>query len=70
MAAAANAALTYDEWRERISRDLGVLVVDDEGRRRCAREHGLAARLTREQAEALFLKNAIVRPRGEIVIGS
>lgn len=53
---------SYDHWRETFNRELGVIVVDDEGRRRCARDRGLNERLTREDAEGYYLLNTLVRP--------
>ena len=54
---------TYDEWREVFDRELGVTVVDDEGRRRCARDHGPGRALSRSQAEAYYKWNSFVRCR-------
>ncbi|MGQ0553619.1 MAG: hypothetical protein ACT4PU_10410 [Planctomycetota bacterium] len=55
--------LTYDQWRPLLDQELGCLVVDDEGRRRCLREAGLSTPLTREQAENYYRYNAFVRQR-------
>lgn len=54
---------TYDEWRAVFDRELGVTVVDDEGRRRCARDHGIDRTLSRQQAEAFYGWNSFVRCR-------
>lgn len=56
---------TYDEWRELLDAELGILVVDDEGRRRCERDGGLGQRLTRGQAESYYGWNSFVRRRAE-----
>jgi hypothetical protein len=53
--------LTYDEWRSLLDRELGVLVLDDEGRRRCARDRRLSRPLTRAEAEAYYAFNSFVR---------
>lgn len=53
--------LTYDEWREVLDRELGVVVMDDEGRRRCLRDRRLSQPLSREQAEAYYAFNSFVR---------
>lgn len=52
---------TYDEWRTLLDNELGVVVLDDEGRRRCVEEGGLARLLTRQQAERLYAWNSFVR---------
>ena len=57
--------LTYDEWRALLDRELDVLVVDDEGRRRCAQDRGLSALLTRVQAEAYYALNSFIRRNSE-----
>jgi hypothetical protein len=56
---------TYDEWRGILDRELGVLVLDDEGRRRCQRDGRLSRPLTRQQAEAYYGWNSFVRRRAE-----
>ncbi len=56
---------TYDEWRELLDAELGILVVDDEGRRRCERDCGLGQQLTRGQAESYYGWNSFVRRRAE-----
>jgi hypothetical protein len=56
---------TYDEWRRVLDDELGVLVVDDEGRRRCARDRRLGQRISRGQAEAYYAWNSFVRRRAE-----
>jgi len=53
--------LTYDEWRLVLDCELGVRVVDDEGRRRCERDRRLGLPLTREQAEGYYAHNSFVR---------
>ena len=53
--------LTYDEWRSLLDRELGVRVVDDEGRRRCERDRRLGQPLTRPQAEAYYAHNSFIR---------
>lgn len=53
--------LTYDEWRALLDRELGVRVVDDEGRRRCERDRRLGQPLSRPQAEAYYAFNSFVR---------
>lgn len=53
--------LTYDEWRALLDRELGVQVVDDEGRRRCERDRQLDHPLSRPQAEAYYSFNSFVR---------
>ena len=53
--------LTYDEWRALLDRELGVRVVDDEGRRRCERDRRLGQPLSRPQAEAYYAYNSFVR---------
>ena len=57
---------TYAEWREILDREVGVLVVDDEGRRRCQRDGRLSHALTRQQAEAYYAWNSFVRRRAEL----
>ena len=57
--------MTYDEWRDLLNQELGVHVVDDEGRRRLERGRRLGHALTRSQAEALYALNAFVRLRAE-----
>lgn len=57
--------MTYDEWRELLNQELGVHVVDDEGRRRLERGRQLGHTLTRSQAEAFYTLNAFVRIRAE-----
>ncbi len=54
---------TYDEWRSVFDREYGVTVFDDEGRRRCARDHGAERPLSRQQAEAYYAWNSFVRCR-------
>jgi len=61
--------MTYDEWRAVLDRELDVLVVDDEGHRRCASERGLANLLTRAQAEAYYALNTFIRRRPEACAG-
>jgi hypothetical protein len=56
---------TYDEWREILDRELRVIVLDDEGRRRCQREGRLSRLLTRQQAESYYTWNSFVRRRAE-----
>jgi hypothetical protein len=56
---------TYDEWRELLDRELGVIVMDDEGRRRCQQEGRLSRPLTRQQAESYYTWNSFVRRRAE-----
>jgi hypothetical protein len=53
--------LTYDEWRALLDHELGVRVVDDEGRRRCERDLRLGLPLTRPQAEAYYAFNSFIR---------
>ncbi len=53
--------LTYDEWRALLDRELGVRVLDDEGRRRCARDRRLLRPLSRSEAEAYYSFNSFVR---------
>jgi hypothetical protein len=53
--------MTYDEWRALLDLELDVLVVDDEGRRRCEADRRLAQRLTRTQAEAYYARNSFIR---------
>jgi hypothetical protein len=55
--------LTYDEWRELLDRELQVVVLDDEGRRRCERDARLARPMSREEAEAYYTWNSFVRCR-------
>jgi len=57
--------MTYDEWRSLLDGELGVDVVDDEGRRRCARDRRLAHLLTRMQAEAYYALNSFIRRNSE-----
>ena len=52
---------TYDEWRRLLDSELDVVVLDDEGRRRCAREGRLARPLSRQQAERYYSWNSFVR---------
>ena len=52
---------TYDEWRVLLDQELDVVVLDDEGRRRCASEGRLARPLTRQQAERYYAWNSFVR---------
>ena len=52
---------TYDEWRTILDHELDVVVLDDEGRRRCAGEGRLARPLTRQQAERYYAWNSFVR---------
>ncbi|MHC5210793.1 MAG: hypothetical protein ACYTG2_08760 [Planctomycetota bacterium] len=56
---------TYDEWREILDRELEILVLDDEGRRRCQRDGRLTRPLTRQQAESYYAWNSFVRRRAE-----
>jgi len=65
-----NLRLTYDEWRQLLDRELGVLVVDDEGRRRLERQQRLGHALTRGQAESYYALNAFVRLGGGEQVGS
>jgi len=53
--------LTYDEWRAILDRELGVHVMDDEGRRRCQVDRRLAQPLSRQQAESYYSYNSFVR---------
>ncbi len=55
--------LTYDEWREILDRELQVIVVDDEGRRRCERDRALAHPISRQAAESYYTWNSFVRRR-------
>ena len=55
--------LTYDEWRAILDRELQVIVVDDEGRRRCERDRSLGKPISRERAEAYYTWNSFVRRR-------
>jgi hypothetical protein len=56
---------TYDEWRRLLDAELGVMVVDDEGRRRCAQDRRLRKRISRGQAESYYTWNSFVRRRAE-----
>ena len=51
----------YDEWREILDRELDAVVLDDEGRRRCARDGRLGTPLSRQQAERYYAWNSFVR---------
>ena len=53
---------TYEQWREVFNRELGVVVVDDEGLRRCARDGRSVEAMPRDDAEAYYLWNALIRP--------
>jgi len=55
--------LTYDEWRAILDRELQVLVLDDEGRRRCERDRCLGKAISRERAESYYTWNSFVRRR-------
>lgn len=55
--------LTYDEWRAILDQELQVIVLDDEGRRRCERDRCLARPMTRERAESYYTWNSFVRRR-------
>ncbi len=57
--------MTYDEWRALLDRELDVVVVDDEGRRRCEREKRLPQLITRVQAEAYYALNSFIRRSSE-----
>ena len=61
--------MTYDEWRAILDRELDVVVVDDEGHRRCETERVLASLLTRAQAEAYYALNSFIRRRPEACAG-
>lgn len=52
---------TYDEWRTLLDHELDVVVLDDEGRRRCSSEGRLARPLSRQQAERYYAWNSFVR---------
>ena len=52
---------TYDEWRTILDSELDAVVLDDEGRRRCAQEGRLARPITRQQAERYYAWNSFVR---------
>ncbi len=54
---------TYVEWRETFNREFGVTVLDDEGRRRCARDQLLEVPLNRHDAGAYYLWNVLIRRR-------
>jgi hypothetical protein len=62
--------LTYDEWRAILDRELDVIVVDDEGRRRCERDRCLGKPISRRQAEAYYAWNSFVRRRAETLQGT
>ncbi len=55
--------LTYDEWSAILDRELQVLVVDNEGRRRCEGDRALALPISREKAESYYTWNSFVRRR-------
>jgi len=61
--------MTYDEWRALLDRELHVIVVDDEGRRRCENERRLASLMTRAQAEGYYAFNSFIRRRPEALSG-
>jgi len=52
---------SYDEWRDILDQELGAVVLDDEGRRRCARDGRLGRPLSRQQAERYYAWNSFVR---------
>jgi hypothetical protein len=56
---------TYDEWRQVLDSEHGLLVIDDEGRRRCAADRRLGQPISRQQAEAYYARNSFVRRRAE-----
>lgn len=60
---ARDAAMTYDDWSATFVAELGVVVMDDEGRRRCRKDGRLEQPLSRRQAEAYFLFNSLVKAR-------
>jgi hypothetical protein len=55
--------MTYDEWRVILDRELQVMVLDDEGRRRCERDRCLGTPMSREHAESYYTWNSFVRHR-------
>ena len=55
--------LTYDEWRAILDNELQVIVLDDEGRRRCERDRCLGEPISREAAESYYTWNSFVRCR-------
>ena len=61
--------LTYDEWRAILDRELHVVVVDDEGHRRCEQERCLSSLLTRAEAESYYAHNSFIRRRPEACAG-
>ncbi len=54
---------TYEQWAEVFTLELGVVVMDDEGQRRCKRDGRFDETLTRREAEGYFLFNSLVKAR-------
>jgi len=61
MSAMSDLRRTYDEWRAILDDELDAVVLDDEGRRRCASEGRLGRPLSRQQAERYYAWNSFVR---------
>lgn len=54
---------TYREWCRVLARELGVIVLSDDGRRACERDGRLDAALSRGEAVAYFAFNSLLQAR-------